>query len=254
MAPVRKRPSIRSRAERSAKDPRGLYAPPLEPVDHTRSEDVEPQAVILTNGKEPLPTFDESWRLNKKDKRTIKHNTLLNKVYDSGIQKSKTTKRRRPGKKLAAANGLSTLADALRDLDDSAGHDEDEWEAIEDDGGDQSMMNVNIGSMRKVSRKRKALAERGEKMIMKSAKSRPGAMKRKHKMELGEMERFRKNLAQITGSTAAGGAITSIAGQSSVADQLSGGSARSTQADRWGALRAFIGGTMQKDNAFSGLS
>nr|POE51678.1 hypothetical protein CFP56_25885 [Quercus suber] len=243
MAPIRKRPSIRSRAERSAKDPRGIYAPPLDPVDKNLVDNAEPHALGILKRTDVQSVPDESWRLNKRDKRTIKHNTLLNKVHDSGIQKSQSSKRRRPGKKLAAANDLGTLADALPDLDEPASDNEDEWEGIEDDGQDRSMTNSDVGTMRKVSRKRRTLVESGGKMVMKSAKSRPGAMKRKHKMEQGEMDRFRKNLAQMTGSASGG--------ERGVTDQASGSNGGIQQADRWKALRAFIGGTMQKDSAFA---
>ena len=70
---------------------------------------------------------------------------------------------------------------------------------------------------------------------MKSLRHRPGAMKRKQKMESSEMQRFSKNLAQLIGRQ-----TSSVAGETT--SPLS--------ADRWAALRSFIGVTMEQDPAF----
>ena len=83
-------------------------------------------------------------------------------------------------------------------------------------------------------------------MVMTSLKHRPGAMKRKRAMEGREMERFGKNLAQLVGSGEA-----QAAGGASTANTSGDGAAGASQADRWAALRQFIGGSMEKDKAFN---
>ncbi|EME38070.1 hypothetical protein DOTSEDRAFT_109513, partial [Dothistroma septosporum NZE10] len=148
--------------------------------------------------------FADTFKTNKKDKRTIKHNALLNKVHAAGISKEKKHKRRRPAKKLNTDVG--DLADALPDVE------EDEWEGISDDGDG---MEIEEG-----------------KMVLTSLKHKPGAMKKKTAMEEKERERFRKNLAQMMGGKAK--------------EEGTG------QADKWKALRAFIGSTMEKHDAFAG--
>ena len=151
----------------------------------------------------------------------MKHNVLMNKVRDGGV--SKKVRRRRPGKKMEAVEGLGkSLAEALPDLDD----DEDEWEGVSGDEADG-------GSRRKEG-----------KMVMKSLKHRPGAMKRKRVMEERERERFGRNLAQLVG----GGKEEGGGGEGGGRGEVKGGA---SQADRWAALRQFIGGSMEKDTAFA---
>lgn len=106
----------------------------------------------------------------KKDKRIIKHSTLI-----SRIEKSKTpsNKRRRPSKKLVTT--LQSLADALPDTTN-----------------DSSGITV-VGDM---------------KIKHKSLKSRPGAMKKKEMLISMEKERFNKNLAQMAALPAGGNTIT----------------------------------------------
>lgn len=156
----------------------------------------------------------------------MKHNVLMNKVLDGGV--SKKVRRRRPGKKMEAVEGLGkSLAEALPDLDG----DEDEWEGVSGDEADG-------GRGRKEG-----------KMVMKSLKHRPGAMKRKRVMEERERERFGRNLAQLVGGGkeegGGGGGVEKTGG--------GGGNAAGgpSQADRWAALRQFIGGSMEKDRAFA---
>ncbi|KAF2268244.1 hypothetical protein CC78DRAFT_455352, partial [Lojkania enalia] len=139
------------------------------------------------------PLFPSS----KKDKQKIKHSAFIGRIEKST---SKTAKRRRPHKKLVA--NLESLADALPELDDAQGN---------TDGGE-----VEVGQAR----------------IRKSLKSRPGAMKRKKKLEKTERDRFSKNLAQMVGSGASNsGGSTSIA-------------------DRWAALKSHVQGTMEKKTEF----
>ncbi|KAJ9646441.1 hypothetical protein H2199_002490 [Coniosporium tulheliwenetii] len=72
----------------------------------------------------------------------------------------------------------------------------------------------------------------------KSLKSRPGAMKRKEKLERAEKERFGRNMAQM----AVGGQQQQGVVAGEVAAQGTG--------NRWAALRGFIEGTMEKNAAF----
>ena len=117
----------------------------------------------------------------------------------SKIEKSssKTTKRRRPNKKLVAS--LESLADALPGL--------------EDEGADGE---IEVGQA-KIQRK-----------SMKSMKSRPGALKRKEKLEKMERDRFNKNLAQLATSTQ-GNAVQ----------------------DRWAALKSHVQSNMEVKPEFS---
>lgn len=105
--------------------------------------------------------------------------------------------------------------------------DDDEWEGFSGDDAE------GVDEIRKRKRRRKVSGD--GKMVMRSLKHRPGAMKRKRKMEGAEMERFRRNLAQMAG------------GAEGV--PVDGGDGT---ADKWAALRSFIGGTMERDRAFGG--
>ncbi len=109
----------------------------------------------------------------------------------------KPLKRRRPSKKLVTT--LESLADALPDAADS--------ETILDNA----------------------------KIKHKSMKSRPGAMKKREKLEKMERERFGKNMAQLTAGTPAAKATE---GQ------------QSATASRWAALRGFISQTMEVQPEF----
>lgn len=173
-------------------------------------------------GSSPADQYGSTqWRLNKKDKRTVKHNGLLARVQDARVVK----KRRRPAKKLKG--DIGGLRDALPDVEPEAvAHSEDEWEGISEDEGRREEAISGIGHVDehglRVAKRRKG-QEQG-KMEMRSLKHRPGAMKRRRKMEQGEMERFTKNLAQM--ATPAGGGGNDGQGAS--------------RAERWSALRSFI--------------
>lgn len=174
----------------------------------------------------------------------------MNKVRDAGVRKSKP---RRPNNKLKA--DLEGLADALPEIEGMAGDGSesgsgDEWEGVESE--EEGAMAVD-GMRKRRRRVRKVGAGEG-KMELKSLKHKPGAMKRKRALEARETERFGKNLAQLVGSvkkgsemkTASSGDQEGKAGQSD--GEAQGGS--SAQADRWAALRGFIGGSMQQNPAF----
>ncbi|MCJ1364233.1 hypothetical protein MMC16_003342 [Acarospora aff. strigata] len=147
----------------------------------------------------------ESFRTTKKDKRTIKHSTFVSRIEKAD---TKAKKRRRPSKKLVA--NLGSLANALPD-----------------DGG--------IG----------AILDSGDTKIRhKSLKSRPGAMKRKEKLETMERERFSRNMAQMVGATATAPAKGA---EQTGAISVTGST---TSSSRWAALRGFIQQTMEQKPEF----
>ncbi|OAL54032.1 hypothetical protein IQ07DRAFT_329288 [Pyrenochaeta sp. DS3sAY3a] len=136
----------------------------------------------------PKPDEPSQFPSSKKDKQKIKHSSFVSKIEKAS---SKPQKRRRPNKKLVAT--LESLADALPGLADG-----------EADG------EIEIGQA-KIQRK-----------SLKSMKSRPGAMKRKEKLQKMEMDRFNKNLAQLA-STTQGSAVQ----------------------DRWAALKNHVQNNME---------
>lgn len=122
----------------------------------------------------------------------MKHSIFVNKITKAHV---KPLKRRRPNKKLVA--NLESLADALPDFSEA-----------------NYQTSTTIGSAT---------------VRHKSLKSRPGAMKRKEKIEQVERERFGKNLAQMMG------------GAPNQPDQAKS----STIADRWSALKSFVQSTAE---------
>lgn len=203
MAATRKRASLRARATSSAKTSNSASNRVL--ADQTTS----------------TASNDQSWPLTKKDKRTVKHNHLINRVRDANITKHPATKkRRRPAKKLRAAEQLGEMKDAL---DEIGGSEDDDWEGFSDSDADMEIQ----GSRTKPKNGR---------MVMRSLKHRPGAMKRKAKMDAAERGRFERNLAQLSQQPVGSGNV----GSQSVA-----------HAEKWAALRKFITGTMQQDKAFA---
>ncbi|KAI5242484.1 hypothetical protein E4T43_04737 [Aureobasidium subglaciale] len=157
----------------------------------------------------------------KAGKRALKHDTLISRIEKS---QKKPLKRRRPGKKLNTA--LDSLADALPELEENS---DDDWEGIDEDEKTDGMDGA-LGELSKMVRVRKAKPTDG-KMKLKTLKSRPGALKRKQKMEESEKERFGKNLASMSVPTQA-------------APDAAG------SATRWAALRGFIGQTLEQNPGF----
>ena len=121
----------------------------------------------------------------------------------------KPAKRRRPSKKLVTS--LESLTDALPDNGKVDG------EGIAGDA----------------------------KIRHKSLRSKPGAMKRKNKLERMEKERFGKNMAQM--------AVLPAAVSHSL-DSNTPKVVQSTTSDRWAALRNFIGQTMEQKPEFRSVS
>lgn len=137
------------------------------------------------------------------------------------IEKShkKPLKRRRPNKKLVTT--LESLGDALGELEQ---------------GGDG-----------------KGIEERAEegKIRLRGLKSRPGAMKRREKLERSERERFAKNMAQLAagvGEESAG--EMQIEGQEGAGENPNASQQPNATASRWAALRGFISQTMEQKAEF----
>lgn len=145
----------------------------------------------------PKPSLlDDDFRTTKKDKRLIKHSSFVSKIAKNS---TKPNKRRRASKKLVA--NLESLADALPEA--------------ETDPNDSSQVNV---------------------IKQKTLKHRPGAMKRKEKLEKTERDRFAKNMAQMSNIQTA-----PTPSSEPTADSVS---------NRWAALRGFISQTMEHQPAF----
>jgi hypothetical protein len=176
---------------------------PLRP-ESRKAFDRKPSSGRGTIASSKDGLFEDDFRTTKKDKRIIKHSTFMSKVAKSY---KKTPKRRRPSKKLVA--NLDSLADALPEAE----------------GDDQSQM-----------------GNQGHIIKHKTLKHRPGAMKRKEKLEHLERNRFMKNMAQMT-------AIETNAAKP--ADSGSGTNPESNStSNRWAALRGFISQTMEHQAAF----
>ncbi|OJZ92455.1 hypothetical protein BO85DRAFT_434738 [Aspergillus piperis CBS 112811] len=161
------------------------------------------------SGKGALPSskpsfLHDEFRTTKKDKRLIKHSSFVSRIEKNS---QKSTKRRRASKKLAA---LDSLADALPDADD--------------DVADPSKQ-VNI-------------------IKQKTLQHRPGAMKRREKLERLERDRFAKNMAQMSSMQAPAPTTTD---SNSNTDEGS-------VSNRWAALRNFISQTMEQQPAFKSSS
>lgn len=124
----------------------------------------------------------------------MKRSLLLNRIEK---QNTKQKKRRRPDKQLVA--NLESLADALPDADDN-----DEKE---------------VGQA---------------KIKLRSLKSKPGALKRKAKLEQQEKLRFGVNMAQLVGTGGGDQGKTDTNGAS----------------NKWEQLRKFISSTMEQKDEF----
>ena len=161
----------------------------------------------------------------KRDKRQIRHASFVSRIEKTSSQsKSKTLKRRRPGKKLNT--NLDALADALPDL-----------------GPEEAVAQLRDGKVRH-----------------RSLGSKRGALRRKEKVVKGEVERFGANLARLNalGAAASGGgaepqAMQTEAGSRNAPTQASQPpAAPNPTANRWAALRGFISATMEQNPAFVG--
>ncbi|THX68055.1 hypothetical protein D6D08_06449 [Aureobasidium pullulans] len=197
----------------------------MAPTPGKKRTTMRAKVAAATRPATTSPNITTSSSNKKAGKRALKHDTLISRIEKS---QKKPLKRRRPGKKLNTA--LDSLADALPELEED--DDDEEWEGIDEDGDAQDTM---LGALRKQVRVRKAKPTDG-KMKLKTLKSRPGALKRKQKMEESEKERFGRNLASMSVQPAAGAAAA--------AGQTDG------SANRWAALRGFIGQTLEQNPGF----
>lgn len=145
-------------------------------------------------------SFGDDLRTSKKDKRQIKHATLMSKITKSS---GKNPKRRRASKKLVA--NLESLADALP-------------EAAEEAHDAASQVNV---------------------IKQNTLRHKPGAMKRREKLERLERDRFARNMAQMSTLQAP-----------TVNDDAEASSESNPTASRWSALRNFISQTMEQQAVF----
>lgn len=140
--------------------------------------------------------------------------------------RSKKLKRRRPSKKLVA--NLDSLADALPSADEDDDNDDDDTDMTGSPKRKRSAKNAISGQMNIIKQK--------------SLKHKPGAMKKKEKLDRMERDRFSKNLAQMSSVPA----VSTPA----VADGANSQPAAPTST-RWAALRNFISQTMEQNPEFA---
>ncbi|PYI03814.1 hypothetical protein BO78DRAFT_190726 [Aspergillus sclerotiicarbonarius CBS 121057] len=154
------------------------------------------------SGKGALPSTKSSF-FDDEFRTTKKDKRLIKHAsFVSRIEKSsQKSKRRRASKKLAT---LDSLADALPDA--------------EDEVNDPSKQ-VNI-------------------IKQKTLQHRPGAMKRREKLERVERDRFAKNMAQLSSM------------QATAPTNAESNTDAGSSSNRWAALRNFISQTMEQQPAF----
>lgn len=172
----------------------------------------KPRSILKKPSSTPLSPIphksshasSSSFATTKADKRLIKHSTFISRITKS---QSKPLKRRRPSKKLVTT--LASLGDVLGELESE----------IKQGGGEKG--------------------EEGKK----SLKSRPGAIKKREKVEKAERERFGGNMALMVESTRNEGPQAQVEGEVA-------GEVRSTTSRRWAAMQEFIKQTMEQKEEF----
>ncbi|KAG9785192.1 hypothetical protein KCU88_g2487, partial [Aureobasidium melanogenum] len=202
----------------------------MAPLRGLPSRAAQPRKSILksksTSSGTAGPAEESLFPSSKKDKRRIKHAMLMDRVTKSSAKKP--AKRRRPNKKLVTT--LDALADALpTEFDGDGDGNNGDANANTQHAGDRPQDQVNI-------------------IKRKSMKSRPGAMKRKEKLDKGERDRFAKNLAQLV--AAAPKPVTTGETNAKRGDGDSDSDPKPTAtvastSDRWAALRGFISQTLE---------
>ncbi|RHZ65681.1 FAM207/SLX9 family protein [Aspergillus thermomutatus] len=165
---------------------------------------IKKTVTTTSGGKGAVPStksayLEDDFRTTKRDKRLIKHASFVSKIEKSS---KKAPRRRRASRKLVA--NLESLADALP-----------ETETEMNDPSNQ----VNI-------------------IKQKTLQHKPGAMKRRQKLEKLERDRFAKNMAQMS----------SI--QTNVQPEAEPKNETNSTSNRWSALRNFISQTMEQQPAF----
>ncbi|MCJ1307584.1 hypothetical protein MMC25_001231 [Agyrium rufum] len=165
----------------------------------------------------PSRNNEEPFGTSKQDKRRVKHSSFVSRIEKAS---TKTKKRRRPTKKLTAT--LEPLLDTLPDLDD------------------QNIISNNSRSPH----------------FQKSMKSRPGAIKRKSKLEKDEMQRFNQNLVQladlrdkkVTGlvqSSEASAALMDAPGREATVPPTA-----TVLSARWAAIKSHVAQSMNVDSKY----
>ena len=150
----------------------------------------------------------------KKDKRHIKHSKLISRVQKSSTSSAEAQRNKRRRQKKQLVVNLESLANALPAEDDES-------------------KTVGRGEKNRIT----ALREQANVNLIhrKSMKSRPGALKRREKIDNGERERFARNLAQMSGNKT---------------EDKEGNTAKVADGqqvhNRWAALRGFISQTMEQ--------
>ena len=161
-----------------------------------RSRASKPSSQSQLQSATGYPSRNDTFKTTKEDKRRIKHSSLISRIEKSSL---KVRKRRRPSKKLIT--NLESLVDALPEV---SIHDS-EATVVED-----------------------------ARIRQRSLKSKPGAMKKKERLEKLEMDRFNKNMAQM--AHAAEPVHSNV--PSAEVTQVEGVGTGSAQ--RWAALRSHI--------------
>ncbi|KAG4435993.1 hypothetical protein IFR05_008535 [Cadophora sp. M221] len=164
--------------------------------------------------------ISDSFINSKKDKRVIKSSSFLNRIEKAH---KKPLKRRRPSKKLVTT--LESLADALPDVEEL------------------------------VANGRESGSREGKMNMAASLKSKPGARKRKEKLERMERERFTLNMAVImAGGKEEGEVVMAVDGGegagSAAVTAPTAPPASNPAAKRFAALRAWVNANMEKHPAF----
>lgn len=197
---------------------------------------------------------DTALRSTKRDKRVIRHNALIAKVRDAAISKEKrTVKRRRPGNKMRTS--VADLENALPDVD--TGMEEDVWEGLSEDESGDAIAEVHplTGLVQRKNR-RDAGRYAARTVKMKSVKPRPGATKRRARMEQGEKDRFARNLANMVqhAPQEVHAARTFPNGDSIPQTRnIEVAGVGADHSARWAALRQFIASSAEKDASFATL-
>lgn len=249
----RTKPKVRNRITPATLVPDPDALEPSVP-SYAQTDPASPQADPTGDGNDNDDAF-ATFSRSKKDRLRVKRSTFLSKIQKpSQVAAAAAAQKRtrRPGKKLVAT--LEGLVDALPD--------DNEWEDEEilpTAASAAAASGSTGGPNGTTTRPRSGLAQANV-MKMKSLKSRPGAMKKKARLEAGERQRFELNMAQLaaahdsstqaTGSTAAAAAGVAESGSDAAAANA-GHDVGDARAKKWAALRGFITQTMEQSPNFA---
>lgn len=191
MAPSRSRPRTRAASY------------PQKPPSNLAASSPSPSANASNNNP---------FHSSRRDKRSIKHSLLVSKARTSTDKTvSKIRKRRRPGKKLQAAQNLSDLLHSLPKVEDLSSA--------------------------------KPSKTHGQPNSQCELLSKPGMQKRRDRVAKAEQDRFSRNLAQIRGATSQTsrhGEITSQTSQHTSKMPLYSAEDKPPMNSHWSLLRGYI--------------